>query len=112
MTDVVRYDGGGGQEADGGRRCRIAEEVLKGIIGQPTGTSKVVVERGTVQHFADAVLSTSPIYHSPDAAEAAGFDAIPAPLTWPFAMEFSGKFDEIQPNDAPKGNPLMTALGR
>ena len=50
------------------------EEVLKGIIGEPTGTSKVVVERGTVQHFADAVLSTSPIYHDPDAAKAAGFD--------------------------------------
>ena len=56
-----------------------------------------------MQHFADAVLSTSPIYHDPAAAKAAGFDAIPAPLTWPFAMEFSGKFDEIQPADAPSG---------
>ena len=55
------------------------EDVLKGIIGQPTGKSRVVVERGPVQHFADAVLSTSPIYHDPDAAKAAGFDAIPAP---------------------------------
>ena len=47
-------------------------------------------------HFADAVGSTSPIYHDPDAAKAAGFDSIPAPPTWPFAMEFSGKFAEIQ----------------
>ena len=46
------------------------EDVLKGIIGQPTGKSKVVVERGPVQHFADALLSTSPIYHSPEAATA------------------------------------------
>ena len=41
------------------------EDVLKGIIGQPTGKSKVVVERGPVQHFADALFSSSPIYHSP-----------------------------------------------
>jgi len=87
------------------------EEVLKGIIGQPTGTSTVVVERGPVQHFADALLSASPIYHSPEAARQAGFDNIPAPPTWPFAMEFSGKFDELQPADAPTGNPLSTALG-
>jgi peroxisomal enoyl-CoA hydratase 2 len=87
------------------------QDVLKGIIGQPTGTSKVVVERGPVQHFADALFSSSPIYHSPEAARQAGFDNIPAPLTWPFAMEFSGKFEEIQPTDAPKSNPLTPVLG-
>ena len=87
------------------------EDVLKKIIGQPTGKAKVVVERGPVQHFADAVLSTSPIYHDPGAAKAAGFDAIPAPPTFPFAMEFSGKFDEIQPDDAPAANPLGAAIG-
>jgi acyl dehydratase len=86
------------------------EDVLKGIIGEPTGTSKVIVERGPVQHFADAVLSTSPIYHDPAAAKAAGFDNIPAPPTWPFAMEFSGKFDEQQPKDAATGNPMLKAL--
>lgn len=86
------------------------EELLKSIIGQPTGTSKVVVERGPVMHFADAVLSASPIYHSPEAARQAGFDDIPAPPTWPFAMEFSGKFAELQPSETPKGNPMMTAL--
>jgi acyl dehydratase len=69
------------------------------------------VERGPVQHFADAVLSTSPVYHDPEAAKAAGFDAIPAPPTWPFAMEFSGKFGELQPTDAPVGNPMGKVLG-
>jgi acyl dehydratase len=93
--------------ADG---AEAQEDVLKEIIGQPTGTSKVLVERGPVQHFADAVLSTSPIYHDPGAARGAGFGAIPAPPTWPFAMEFSGKFDEIQPTDAPGGNPMLKAL--
>ena len=86
------------------------EDVLESIIGQPTGRSKVVVERGPVQHFADAVLSTSPIYHDPGAAKAAGFDAIPAPPTWPFAMEFSGKFEELQPSEVPSGNPMAKAL--
>ena len=46
------------------------EDVLKSIIGQKTAKAKVVVERGPVQHFADAVLSTSPIYHNPEAAKA------------------------------------------
>ena len=87
------------------------QELFKSVIGQPTGKSKVVVERGPVQHFADSLLSTSPIYHNPEAAKEAGFDNIPAPPTWPFAMEFSGKFDEIQPTDAPTGNPLMKAMG-
>jgi acyl dehydratase len=86
------------------------QDALKEIIGQPTGTSKVLVERGPVQHFADAVLSTSPIYHSPEAARAAGFDNIPAPPTWPFAMEFSGKFAELQPSGGPSGNPMAKAL--
>jgi acyl dehydratase len=109
--DVVR------NKAEGDRRQTVAdsatsiEEVLKGIIGQPTEKSKVVIERGTVQHFADAVFSTSPIYHDPAAAKAAGFANIPAPPTFPFAMEFSGKFDEIQPSDAPVSNPLGKAIG-
>jgi acyl dehydratase len=106
-----------GTRAQGDRRQTVAEgaesheDVLKGIIGEPTGRSKVVVERGPVQYFADAVLSTSPIYHDPEAARSAGFGAIPAPPTWPFAMEFSGKFDEMQPTDAPSGNPMLKALG-
>ncbi|HEY1651634.1 MAG TPA: MaoC family dehydratase N-terminal domain-containing protein [Acidimicrobiales bacterium] len=87
------------------------EDVFKEIIGQPTGKAKVVVERGPVQHFADAVLSTSPIYHSPEAAKQAGFANIPAPPTWPFAMEFSGSFAELQPTDGATGSPLAAAVG-
>jgi hypothetical protein len=89
----------------------VSEDVLKGIIGKSTGTSKVVVERGPVTHFADAVKSSSPIYHDPAAAKAAGFDAIPAPPTWPFVMEFSGKFPEMQVGDTPSPHPLATVLG-
>jgi acyl dehydratase len=107
----------GRNEAEGDRRLTVADgaasqaDVLKEIIGQPTGSSKVVVERGPIQHFADAVLSASPIYHNPETARQAGFDNIPAPPTWAFAMEFSGKFDELQPADAPTGSPLAKAIG-
>ena len=87
------------------------EEILKGIIGKPTGRSKVVIERGPVSHFAAAVGSTSPIYHDLEAARAAGFSDIPAPPTWPFAMEFSGQFAEMQPADGPTGRPLATVRG-
>ncbi|HTU38186.1 MAG TPA: MaoC family dehydratase N-terminal domain-containing protein [Acidimicrobiales bacterium] len=87
------------------------DELLKGAIGQPIGKSKVVVERAPVQHFADAVLSSSPIYHDPAAARQAGFDEIPAPPTFPFAMEFSGKFDELQPFDGVVDNPLGKVVG-
>jgi acyl dehydratase len=85
-------------------------EILKGLIGRSTGSSRVVVERGPVMHFAEAVGSSSPIYRNPDAARAAGFTVIPAPPTWPFAMEFSGKFDEMQPEGAQTENPLMAVV--
>jgi hypothetical protein len=85
------------------------QEMLQGIIGKSTGGARVVVERGPVGHFADAVLSTSPIYRNRETAQAAGFEDIPAPPTWPFAMEFSGRFEEIQPGDPP-ANPLMGVM--
>ncbi len=87
------------------------EDVLKSVIGKSIGNSKVVVERGPVQHFADALLSSSPIYHSPAAAQAAGFGNIPAPPTWPFAMEFSGRFAELQPEGESQGNAMIKVMG-
>ncbi len=87
------------------------EELLKSLIGKPTGRSKVVVERGPVTFFAEAVKDEDPIYRDPEAARAAGFSDIPAPPTFPFVMDHWGKFRELQPKDAPSGNPLMTALG-
>ncbi len=87
------------------------EEILKSIIGQPTAKATVVVERGPVTFFADAVCDDNPVYKDPAAAKAAGLPQIPAPPTFSFAMEAWGKFPELQPADAPKGSPLMTALG-
>ena len=87
------------------------EEILKSIIGKPTGSTRVVVERGPVTTFAKAVKEDSPVYRTPDAAAAAGFSAIPAPPTFPFVMEHFGAFPELQPEGAATGgNPVMTAI--
>lgn len=90
----------------------VGEEFLKTLIGKPTGKSKVVVERGPISFFAQAVLDENPVYHDASAAKAAGFSNIPAPPTFPFVMDHWGKFTELQPGDAPKsGHPLMSVLG-
>ena len=60
------------------------------MVGRPTGAAKVVVERGPVTKFADAVHNDSPVYQSADAARAAGFAAIPAPPTYAFSRSRTG----------------------
>ena len=60
--------------------------VDKSLIGTPTGKSKITVERGPVSNFAKALTDDNPIYQNPEAAKAAGFENIPAPPTWGFAM--------------------------
>lgn len=87
------------------------DDVLKGLIGQPTSKARVVVERAPVSFFAEAVLSDSPVYKNREAAKAAGFSNIPIPPTYPIAFENWGKYEELQPSDVPQGNALMTALG-
>ena len=96
--------GGGGQEAEGGRRRRIARRTAQGDHRAADRSSpRSSSSEDPCSISPTRVLSSSPIYHNPGAAKQAGFDNIPAPPTWPFAMEFSGKFDEIQPPDAPIG---------
>ena len=86
--------------------------VDKSLIGTPTGRSKITVERGPVSNFAKAVTDDNPIYQSPAAAKDAGFDNIPAPPTWGFAMRNWGLFKEVQPEGGvPKQNPMMKILG-
>jgi len=65
------------------------------VVGRPTGSAKVTVERG------------------PIAAHAAGFDAVPAPPTFAFsAAQHWGKFPEDQPDDPTgRSNPLMEIIG-
>lgn len=74
--------------------------VDRSVIGKSTGRSKVVIERGPVAVFADAVKDSNPVYSDPRAAEAAGLPAIPVPPTYPFVMGHWGAFPEIQPERA------------
>ncbi len=89
----------------------MAEDVLNEIIGKPTGTTVVTVERGQLALFADAVKEESPVYRDPRAATAAGLAGIPAPPTYPFVMGNFGAYPELQTDDAPTGNPMAAVLG-
>ncbi|MGH9172540.1 MAG: FAS1-like dehydratase domain-containing protein [Acidimicrobiales bacterium] len=77
--------------------------VDRSIIGKSTGSTRVVVERGPVAVFADAVHEDSPAYRDTTAALTAGHGAIPVPPTYPFAMAHWGAFTEIQPAPAADG---------
>lgn len=83
------------------------------VVGRPTGAAKVVIERGPVAKFADAVHNDSPVYQRDDAARAAGFPAIPAPPTYAFSsLQYWGTYPEDQPEDPSGGkNPMMEAIG-
>ncbi len=87
--------------------------VDRAVVGAPTGKSRIVIERGPVATFAKAVKDTNPIYSNPEAAKRAGFDRVPAPPTYGFAMSYWGGFPEMQPADDPaKGrNPVMEIIG-
>jgi acyl dehydratase len=79
-------------------------------IGKSTGRSRITNERGPVSNFAAAVKDANPIYHDQAAAKAAGFDAIPAPPTWSFAMSHWGSFPEEQPAQEGGGNVMAEIL--
>lgn len=82
------------------------------IIGRPMPGARVVLERGPVSNFAAATTDDNPIYRDPDAAIAAGFDAIPAPPTYPFAWNHFGAFPELQPESASLPNPMFEIMGQ
>lgn len=82
-------------------------------IGRPTGKGTVTLERSPLSNFAKAVKDENPIYADETAAEAAGFDGIPAPPTFAFAAAFWGAYPEDQPADAAGiSNPLGEIIGR
>lgn len=89
----------------------MTDDNLSSIIGTPTGTTVVTVERGKLAEFASAVKDASPEYRDLREAEAAGLAGIPAPPTYPFVMGNFGAFPELQPTDAPSGNPMAAVLG-
>ena len=68
--------------------------------GRKGGRSRIVIERGPVANFAKSVKDTNPVFHDGRAAAEAGFDAIPAPPTFPFVANVWGSFPEDQPADS------------
>ncbi len=74
--------------------------VDRSVIGRSTGEARVVVERAPLSVFAGAVKDENPIYRDPAVAAEAGLPAIPAPPTFPIAMEHWGRFFELQPEPA------------
>jgi len=84
------------------------------VIGQPTGAFKVTVDRSMVSNFAAAVTDQNPIYRDERAADAAGFDAVPAPPTFSFAAAYWAAYQaEQQPPDPTGGdNPMHKVMGQ
>jgi acyl dehydratase len=79
-------------------------------IGAPTSRAAVTVERSVLTSFARALKDESPVYADATAAREAGFDGIPAPPTYPIAMEFWGKYPEDQPADAGDTNMILAEI--
>lgn len=78
---------------------------------------RVRIDRAPVWVFARAVKDDNPIYASETAARAVGFDAVPAPPTFTFAMLYAGAFPDLQPPEAgasamPSSDPPPDEAGR
>jgi acyl dehydratase len=83
------------------------------LIGRVSGRKVVVVERGPVAAFAQALKDNSRVYRDRRAALDAGFSDIPAPPTFPFAMGFWGTHKELQDGLEPvEGNPMWEVMGK
>jgi hypothetical protein len=64
---------------------------------------RVHIELGPAMIFARAVKSENPVYASEQAARAAGFERVPVPPTYTFAMTHAGAFPDLQPAGPPGG---------
>jgi acyl dehydratase len=83
------------------------------LVGQVSARKVVVVERGPVSVFAQAVKDHSRVYRDRQAAVDAGFRDLPAPPTFPFAMGFWGTYRELQAGLEPvTSNPMWTVMGQ
>ena len=70
--------------------------VDRSIIGTTTGRQRVVVERGHVWRFAQAVKDDNPVYRDPEAAKAAGLDGPTVPPTYGFVLGNGAAYPELQ----------------
>ncbi|MFN8035842.1 MAG: MaoC family dehydratase N-terminal domain-containing protein [Acidimicrobiia bacterium] len=84
------------------------------VIGKPTMAKKVVVDRSMVANFAAGVTDPNPVFRDERAADAAGFDSVPAPPTFSFALGYWADYQaELQPPDPTDGaNPMFQVMGQ
>jgi hypothetical protein len=80
-------------------------------IGRTTAVGVLVVERAPITNFAKAVLSDDAVYRNADVARAQGFTDVPAPPTFGFSIQNWGRWEELQPAEQPKGNPMAEVMG-
>jgi len=82
------------------------------VIGQVSARRVVTVERGPVTAFARAVKSRDKVYRDKRVAQAAGFEDVPAPPTFAFAMAYWGAHPELQEGLEPiESNPMISLVG-
>jgi hypothetical protein len=82
-------------------------------VGRVVSRQVVAIERGPIANFARALKDRSRVYREARAAAEAGFDGIPAPPTFPFAMDFWGAHRELQEGLEPvEGNPVADVLAK
>lgn len=77
-------------------------------IGRTTPPQTIDVEKGRLKFFAKAIGETDPVYTDEEAAEAAGYSALPAPPTFAFCleMETNSLWDNIAAMGVPVGKIL------
>jgi hypothetical protein len=62
----------------------------KELVGTKLDRFEFEVERGKIKEFALAIGESNPIYHSLDEAKKAGYEDVPAPLTFSTVLIFWG----------------------
>jgi len=77
-------------------------------IGRTMAAQTFDVEKGRLRFFATAIGETNPIYTDEDAAKAAGYRSLPAPLTFAFCLEMESNslWDNLEAMGVPVGKIL------
>jgi acyl dehydratase len=89
----------------------MSNDVIDTAKGAELPGAVITVERGPISVFAAAVKDSNPIYQSLQAARAAGFDSLPIPPTFPFALVNWGQFREDQPEGWDSLGPMAEVFG-
>jgi hypothetical protein len=79
----------------------------RGLIGTRLPPAVLVIERGPVARFAEAVHDGARAYASADEARELGLPAVPVPPTFLFAGTHWGAFPELQPPVPPDTRSLL-----